>query len=517
MDTPRYYPPEGFVYDPDSERYVNKVPAEDDNGRRVMVVTSFDDVTGKYEQKILPMESGQAYNFAVDAQTGRAVNSAVGVKTGQPAKPDSTKKTSGINRLPLIILIIVGSLLIIGIIVCIIVFSKKDSASADDTENTTISEEYNSGDYASGDVGFGEESEGMDVQEDAEKEIVLDGDLTSKYPWPDIPTVSIYNNTVDEDEIYVYALNCSDPSFEANNGCPRGSIVRFNKDGNEDSVEVLYDCSQGEAYAVSVMGDYMYYSVYNGSAYEYHRMHKETREDTLMFMEDYSFISCYDGYVCCLFTRGGRHEMLRYRTDEYGESSAEYYDVLEALGQYPDATLVIPFCIYDGRLYFSGYNSQDTFVATFDPDTQTGGLLSVTQDMAEFDEDASGTGVFAGMYSRNQGFVKNYGFGPFIIPDTTVGIGSSNCLTQHGLLANRRVVSFSGYSDGTVRGAFGKLNDRGFYEPEEDEEYNTVYSFDDMLQFPYAPYLVGTSENWMVINGGAIQTDGYYILKQISF
>ena len=208
--------------------------------------------------------------------------------------------------------------------------------------------------------------------------------------------------------------------------------------------------------------------------------------------------------------------MLRFRTNEYGESTGEYYDVLEGLGQFSDATLVVPFCIYDRKLYFSGYNSSDTFVATFDPDTYEAQTLSVTQDMATFEEDASGSGIFAGMYSRNQGFVENYGLGPFILLDGTVGLGSSNCITQHALLANRRVISFSGYEDGTVRGSFGMLNERAFYDPEEDEEGNSIYSFNDMLVFPYAPYLVGTSENWLIINGTAILTDGYGILMQKS-
>lgn len=517
MDTPRYNPPEGFEYDPKSGYYINKIPAEDENGRRVMVVTRFDDITGKYAQKVFPMDSRQQSDSANKVRTQQSINPANRTQSGQSIKPagrvqsGNRKKSAGINRLTIIIVCIVAALAIIGVILWVILRQKGDAASSEGKDGASISEDYDSNDE------LGADAEANLEVDTSEKEVVFEGDLTSTYSWPDIPSVSIYNNTADEDETYVYTLNCSEPSFEKNNGCPRGTIVRFNKDGNWDGAEVLYDGSQGDAYAVSVMGDYMYYSIYNGSEYEYRRMHKETCEDSLMFKEDYSFISCYDGYVCCLFTRGGRHEMLRYRTNEYGESTAEYLDVFENMGQFSDATLVIPFCIYDRTLYFSGYNSSDTFVATFDPDTHEAQTLTVTQDMAEFEEDASGGGMFAGMYSRNQGFVENYGFNPPILPDGTVGIDSSNCITQHALLANMRGVSYMGYEDGTVRGAFGRLNEKGLYAPEEDEEYNDIYSFNDELVFPNETYLVGTSENWIILNGYALLTDGYDILMQKSF
>ena len=498
MDTPRYYPPEGFIYDSNIRHYVNKTPAVDQNGRRVMVVTIFDDITGKYEQKVFPMNSEQP------------INSANRVQEKQSFKSRDVKKKTSIDGLPIIVVGIVVFLAVIGIIVWAIVHFKGNSESSTGKDKASLSTDYNSDDDSE------DMDDGANAEADTEKKIVFNGDLTSTYSWPDTPAVSIYNNTADEDETYVYALNCSEPPFEENNGCPRGMIVRFNKDGNWDSAEVLYDGSQGDAYAVAVMGDYMYYSIYNGSEYEYHRMHKETREDSLMFKEDYSFISCYDGYVCCLFTRGGRHEMLRFSTNEYGESTGEYYNVLEGLGQFADATLVVPFCIYDRKLYFSGYNSTDTFVATFDPDTYQAQTLAVTQDMATFEEDASGDGMFAGMYSRNKEFVENYGLNPFILPDGTVGLNSSNCITQQALLANRRVVSFTGYDDGTVRGAFGMLNGKALYEPEEDEEYNSIYSFNDEMVFPYEPYIVGTSENWIILNGYAVLTDGYSILMQKS-
>ena len=508
METPRYCPPDGYEYDPESGYYVNKVPAEDDNGNRVMVVTRFNAMSGEYMQKVFPinqqLNNPQSGNLRAQVQSGRAKSA----RMEQPANRRNGTKKADMKRVAIIIGIVVIALAIIGAVIWMILRGRGDSGLSDTKSKASLSDDVGE------DGANGANNEETDVDE--EQKVVFEGDLTSTYPWPDVPTVSVYNNTVDEDDTYVYALNCSEPSFEDNNGCPRGTIIRFGKDGNWDGVNVMYDGSLGDAYAVSVMGDYMYYSVYNGSEYEYRRMNKNTREDSLMFKEDYSFISCYDGYVCCLFTRGGRHEMLRYRTDEYGYSTAEYFDVLESLGQYSDATLVIPFSVFNGILYYSGYNSEDTFVATFDPDTQISQTIAVTQSMAEFKEEASGDGMLAAMFSRNQGFVENYGLHPFILPDNTAGLADANCITQHALLCNHRTISFTGYKDGTCRGAFGRVNERAMEEQETDEEGSSIYSFNDQLVFPCESYLVGTSENWVITNGGAVLTDGYGILMQKS-
>lgn len=513
----RYREPEGYLYDERTGLYYSQVIALDESGEQVQVVTWFNAESGEYSQFFYPIEKIQSPQVEQSIQqvqeqeeikileappepeiqitpsrTGETETQIPGIRQKVISKKSSK---AGIP-------IIMGILILAAAIYFFKTQSDQEQNQITKAEDNTSQEiQINAQTEQNLDVAEEtviEESVTMENTEEVEtvEEIPKEASLDlSVYPFPDYPTCNVMTQLADEDEQFVYAIRVFSGGWMFESGVPCGDIVRFPKQGGE--AELVVEAMDG-IYSITVMGDYIYYSINYGGGFTYCRMNKNGGEEEQLFNESYSLLQAYEGKIYLFFTDNGRQDIgifdpetleLSYRSTDYALTAAT------GIGGKQSAKAFSPFSIYNGCLYYGGWGDYTICYGKFNFESGQTQLFSTSQAYDIVD---------AGYADYVFSYIDTFGYSPYFTNDSSyIDIWNQNLTTV--LLQNRLLVSQCDY-------------DTMYYIVDETGSQRDYYDIKAVLPV-YAEdiFMSGVSENWIIFNDRAVQlsTDG--IVNEISF